>query len=364
MRSLVFLFLLPFTAMAQISPTMLTTLSGEVAETSGLLLIDGAWWTHNDGGNAPLLYRIDPANGGVLRTVEVTNVSNIDWEDIAADDEYVYIGDVGNNSGVRTDLRILRLPLALLQDENVTGVEADVIEYAYEDQTEFQPANNANNWDCEAIMVKDDSLFLFTKNWLDQQTRVYAVPATPGQHQALLRDEYDVEGMITGAAYHEGTGQVMLVGYTNGLFVPFLVRLGGFNGNDLFGGSVVRESFTLSFVQVEAVEWHSDGEIFMSNESSPFSQPRLWSLNVPGTTSVGEDERSGMHVHPNPAADELWVEGPVEQVVMVDALGKEVRSAVIGSDGRMDVHHLPPGIYGLRMLTDQGIRAVQVVIDR
>jgi hypothetical protein len=33
----------------------------------------------------------------VLRTVAITNATNVDWEDIAQDASYIYIGDIGNN---------------------------------------------------------------------------------------------------------------------------------------------------------------------------------------------------------------------------------------------------------------------------
>lgn len=33
----------------------------------------------------------------------------MDWEDIAQDNEYIYIAETGNNLGMRTDLKILML---------------------------------------------------------------------------------------------------------------------------------------------------------------------------------------------------------------------------------------------------------------
>jgi hypothetical protein len=351
MRSLILLFLLPFAAHAQISPTLLTPLAGDVDETSGLLLLNGALWTHNDAGNTPHLYQIDIENGSVLRTVEVTNAPNIDWEDITTDGTYVYIGDVGNNSGARTDLRILRFPASQLEDAEVTSVEVEVIAYAYEDQQDFQPANNANDWDCEAIIAKDDSIFLFTKNWVDQQTRLYAVPATPGEHVAQLRAQHDVQGMITGSAYEPASGEVVLVGYTNILFVPFMVRLSEFEGNAFFSGSVIREAFTLSFVQVEAVEWNGPSEIYMTNESSPFSPARLWGLPMPEVTSVDERKGNATRIHPNPASDWLQLDGVEENVIVTihDLRGRTILAARNSRNGPLDVSGLASGIYTVKI---------------
>ena len=77
-------------------------LPAEVIETSGLLFLNGKLITHNDSGDDSNLYEIDTITGNITRTVSVSNATNIDWEDIAQDDTYIYIGDFGNNNGTRT----------------------------------------------------------------------------------------------------------------------------------------------------------------------------------------------------------------------------------------------------------------------
>ena len=68
-------------------------------------------WTHTDGGDPARPYRIDPANGSVMCTVDVANAVNVDREDITTDGSWLQIGDVGNHSGDRTNLRVLRVSL-------------------------------------------------------------------------------------------------------------------------------------------------------------------------------------------------------------------------------------------------------------
>ncbi len=366
MRSLLFILFLPLSAVAQLTPTLLTTLSDEVGETSGLMLFSGGLWTHNDAGNAPHIFQIDPENGAVLRTVEISNAPNIDWEDIATDGNYVYIGDVGNNSGARTDLRILRFPAKLLISPGTTSVEVELIEYAYEDQMSFEPANNANDWDCEAIIVKVDSLFLFSKNWVDQQTRLYALPAVPGEHVAQLRAQYDLQGMITGSSYEASLEEVVLVGYTNVVFVPFMVRLSGYTGNSFFNGSVVRETFSLAFVQVEAVEWNGPGEVYLSNEASPFSQQRLWSLSLASTVAANEMQGSVIRLYPNPASEILWVEGtrPNTVVSVHDGLGREVLRSTTTMSGELEIGSLSQGLYHIRVQEEQQVHVTTLLIQR
>lgn len=94
---ILFLPLLPLAAAAQtLVPTVIAPMATALNETSGLVVLDGQVWTQLDSGNPNALYRIDPANGEVLRMVTVTNATNVDG---------LYIGDRGNNNGSRTNLR-------------------------------------------------------------------------------------------------------------------------------------------------------------------------------------------------------------------------------------------------------------------
>ncbi len=57
------------------------------------------FWVHNDSGNPPLLFAIR-RDGKIVREFRL-EVPNIDWEDIAIDDQgHLYLGDIGNNGGV------------------------------------------------------------------------------------------------------------------------------------------------------------------------------------------------------------------------------------------------------------------------
>ena len=41
-----------------------------------------------------------------VRTIKIDNAKNDDWEELAEDDEFIYIGDFGNNNGKRKNLCI------------------------------------------------------------------------------------------------------------------------------------------------------------------------------------------------------------------------------------------------------------------
>ena len=161
---------------AQVSAAI-SPLPAEVRESSGLIFFDGMYWTLNDSGNLPCLYALDVDDGHLLRTVCMEGVPNIDWEELTQDEEHLYIGDFGNNRGTRKDLRIYKINKKdIPAGENVTVSRFDTIMFSYAIQEDFDKRTHQHNFDCEAMLALNDSLFLFTKNWEDQRTVLYACP--------------------------------------------------------------------------------------------------------------------------------------------------------------------------------------------
>ena len=83
-----------------------------LSESSGAVFFNGRFISHNDSGNENKLYELDTATGLILRTVHIQNAVNSDWEDLAQDATSLYIGDIGNNRGNRTDLKIYKIAKA------------------------------------------------------------------------------------------------------------------------------------------------------------------------------------------------------------------------------------------------------------
>ena len=134
---------------------------------------------------APHLFALDTLDGSIRREVVLAAAQNKDWEDLTADEDFLFIGDFGNNDGSRQDLRIYRLAKDQLNQDTIFNI--DTIAFAFSDQTDFTPANFNTAYDCEAFFAHSDSLHIFTKDWINQRTKHYVLPATPGNHTALLR---------------------------------------------------------------------------------------------------------------------------------------------------------------------------------
>lgn len=260
-----------------LSPSILIDkLSDKVDETSGLIFFRGSLWTLNDSGGKPQIYRLDKRTGKVVQVVTLKNIKNKDFEALTHDDDYIYISDVGNNFGNRKDLCIYKIAKKDIPKKADVSLKSEQIKIAYADQVSFQKKNLKNNYDCEAIISAGDKLYLFTKNWIDAKTRVYAVPKEAGEYNLKVVDEFPVNGLITAAEYDVETGTLSLLGYEN--FMPFLWVFWDFQDQDFFGGAKRRFNFeSIHGAQTEGICLNDDGDVLISCEQSYFPQ-RLYSI--------------------------------------------------------------------------------------
>jgi hypothetical protein len=331
-----------------------------MVETSGLVWWDGALWTHNDDTDTKL-YALD-TNGVLIDVKQIADQGNTDWEEITQDDQYLYIGDFGNNAtGRRTDLHILRVEKAsLLRDEAV----ADTIHFRYALQSDQSAAgSNRTDFDCEAFLALDTGLVLFTKEWISEKTTVYTLPKTPGNYTAQPVDTVDVGGLVTGATITD-RGVIALCGYTkNGR--PFVQLLYDYPAGKPGRGNKRRLYVDILLHQVEAIEHYRDGYFFLTNEAvrrPPFVDippklhlldlsdvlPRELTTATPGITPVEMPWR----VFPNPAVDSFTCEidpGMIGQAwQLIDQNGRQLMRGIFSREKtRIQVSYLPAGLYFL-----------------
>jgi hypothetical protein len=247
------------------TPALKANLNAALIENSGLIYWNDRIWTHNDGGNSTALFELD-TTGTIIRTVNVSNAVNVDWEDIAQDDNYVYVGDFGNNaSGNRQDLTIYQIAKADLLAGNT--VNASLIRFSYADQTDFTAvAANTTNFDCEAMIAYNGKLYLFTKQWTALGTSVYEVPAAAGTWSAQkIASNPAPAGLVTGADISIAQRSVALCGYTSG-GARFLYLLYDFTGTDFFSGN--RRFVTMNGLgQTEGISFKNPEYVFVSREN-------------------------------------------------------------------------------------------------
>ena len=218
-------------------------LPNEIFETSGLLYFNGTLITHNDSGNEAVLYELDTLTLSIQRRVIISNVPNIDWEAISQDDEYIYIGDFGNNVGIRTDLAIYRIFKEDYLNSDI--VTATTINFSYEDQQEFTNSGNSD-WDAEAFFVTDDHVIILTKQWQSMGSVAYEVSKNPGNHVATRVGAIEYVGLVTDASYIPESNKLVLIGYSS-ILSPFIGMVENLDLNDIFVG-YAQKSLGLNFI--------------------------------------------------------------------------------------------------------------------
>lgn len=243
-------------------------LNDSLLETSGLIYFGNRFWTLNDSDNPAVLYAFDSMNGNILHRIYIGNQTNTDWEDLAQDSTHIYVGDFGNNLGNRKDLRVLVIKKS---DIDLTSpadtVTASEIHFSLGDQTSFNHTNQAHDFDLEAFCSFGDSLHLFSKNWVDKQTRHYVLPKIPGTYAVYPRESFSVNGQVTGAGCDEKRGVMVLTGYNLSDISCFIWILWDLDSGFFSKGNKRRIELgtVASFGQNEAVCFKGNA-LYLSNE--------------------------------------------------------------------------------------------------
>lgn len=262
---------------------VMTTFPAEVDESSGLFYSSSnGIWTHNDSGGGAELFQVSGSNPELLHSLKVVNADARDWEEMADDSTYLYIGDFGNNKGKRKDLTIYKLPLDLLQSDT-TSVTATKIEFHYPDQDRFDTGAYNHNFDCEAMIAVGDSLYLFSKNHVNERCRLYSLPKSAGEYEATLKAEFDTEGVITAADYDAQSGVLALLGYNvyqklgKWRNKPFVWLIDSIPGNNFLSGDAVRVNLGFE-QQTEGICFGEDGQLIISCEGESKGVGSLYSF--------------------------------------------------------------------------------------
>lgn len=346
-------------------------LPAALSESSGLACTDGKVWTINDSGHPAILYSIDSATGAVKQVVTITNYPNTDWEDITADNNYIYIGDFGNNNGTRKDLKILKIAKTDIGSGDSINVMAEAINFSYPDQTSFT-ADSKTNFDCESLISVGDSLYIFTKNLGDFQSRLYSLPKTPGTHSAHFISQHNVNGKITAATINPSKNQVVLLGYTSNNFYAFIIVLKGFSGTDFFSGTKCNISITNTIGwQTEAISYYSNERIFLTCESAGFVSASLYATDTDTLndmiTSIGRSPKKNIKpsVYPNPSQGSIYINSQSAQFICRLYNMQGVMLCETNFDNgvsKLDVAAYPNGVYIIEITTPDGVYFERVLL--
>ena len=255
------------------SQKKLAPLPDKIDESSALLCIgDSVFITLNDSGNNPELYVVNK-KGEIINTSVIENAKNIDWEALATDGrDRLFIGDIGNNKNNRTDLCIYIV--SLQQVLNDTSTWAEQLTFSYPDQEEFPPDVEELYYDAEAMIYRNDSLFIFTKNRtvpFDGKSKVYGLSLTQ-QHQVAvsylpiyLEKTNWLEDSVTDACLTDNT--LFLLTYSK-------IYIFSVENNKYIKKDVVELKRS---TQVEGI-CYANGKLYLSDEKSILGKQFLYEL--------------------------------------------------------------------------------------
>ena len=164
----------------------------EIQESSGIVAsrqFEGVYWTLNDSGNPAALYATK-LNGELIQKIEIKGSGNFDWEALGIDDKnQLWIGEIGNNSRLRFDLKVV----VVAEPDPFAETEAEVIaNYPYRYPNE--------NVDAEGLFIVEGVPYIVSKE--RERAVLYRLPALkPDKKQVLER-----VGEFTGAKFVTGAG--------------------------------------------------------------------------------------------------------------------------------------------------------------
>lgn len=203
-----------------------TFLPTKLEETSGLQYLEGNFYTFNDSGGKPEIYRLDANHPKkIVQTIRLKNAKNVDWESIAENEDYIFIGDFGNNKGNRKDLTIYYIQKSKIDfSQKEQEIEAESFSFFFPEQDDYSKQNRAHDFDVEAMAWYNGKLHLFTKEWKSLETHHYTLMLAEGIQPAWLVESYATHFLVTGADIkrEKDGARLALLGYTKEGKVYFL----------------------------------------------------------------------------------------------------------------------------------------------
>ena len=167
----------------------------DIRESSGIVTsrqFEGVYWTLNDSGNPATLYATK-LNGELIQEVAIKGSGNFDWEALGIDDKnQLWIGEIGNNSRLRFDLKVV----VIAEPNPFTETEAKVIaSYPYRYPNE--------NVDAEGLFIVEDIPYIVSKE--RERAVLYRFPTLKADTKQVLEKvgEFVDAKFITGAGVSE-----------------------------------------------------------------------------------------------------------------------------------------------------------------
>ena len=165
----------------------------DIRESSGIVAsrqFEGVYWTLNDSGNPASLYATK-LNGELIQEIAVKGSGNFDWEALGIDKKnQLWIGEIGNNSRLRFDLKVV----VVAEPNPFTETAAEVIaSYPYRYPNE--------NLDAEGLFIVEGIPYIVSKE--RERAVLYRFPTV---QVSATKQTLESVGEFAGAKFVTGAG--------------------------------------------------------------------------------------------------------------------------------------------------------------
>ena len=247
-----------------------------INETSGLEILNEVFVTHNDSGGEPSLYFFN-LDGDIINSIKLYEESfwdsyKNDWEDVTADEDYIFIANTGNNFGNRDNLNIIKVKT------NNFSIDGK-IDVAYKDQETFIPRRK-HKYDAEALFLIEDKIAILSKDRENQFTDLYLIDKESNSRQILeSKITYDVNSLITGGDYNEKLSLLALVSY-NSEGNQYLILFEDFSLRNLAENKFKKITIPIEKAQIEGIKIIDNSTFWITSENEGIGNPYMYKIGV------------------------------------------------------------------------------------
>ncbi len=322
----------------------------DIRESSGIVAsqqFEGVYWTLNDSGNPATLYATK-RNGELIREIAVKGSRNFDWEALGIDDKNrLWIGEIGNNSRLRFDLKVV----VVAEPDPFTQTEAAVIaSYPYR-----YPNVNV---DAEGLFIVEGIPYIISKE--RERAVLYRFPTLQADTKQTLErvGEFAEARLVTGAGVSEDGTRLAVCTY-NALWVYHDT-----SGNlaKMIQGTpwALRHSF-----QGEAVCFDGDDLVLTNEARDIYAVPQFWYEKE--WTLPSKDTQSAIDLLPKTTANGVTVQVENYRTEGIDIGGSHVAFTpeAAGKSGSLTTPIAAPytDIYEIRAVLTCGQAYAQVQLS-
>ena len=270
-----------------------------IREMSGIVksrTYSDVYWVNNDSGDIPRIFAIRKSGevviGDLMATafhgavaeegkepwpgIEVLLAVNQDWEDIAINDDKIYIADLGNNGNYRRDMGVY----ILYEPNPEVVIRSRVLQFIpvkYPDQEKYP--GDQWHFDSEGMFFADGKLYFLTKHragghteW-DPGVNLYRLDTFKTSEANVLKkvDSNEKVWLATGSDVSPDGKHLAVVTYS----ALWVFEAPTYGSKWLSGKSRVLPLDYAVTQQAEAVCWDDDETILVSNEQRQIFEIKL-----------------------------------------------------------------------------------------